>query len=126
LEVWVEGEFGALLDLRLTSGSGNHWGDGDLKSKSLRLDGMNFGFECKRTTTTKNHVLYHGDLMKAIRQIEGHNRIPVIVTQNSLRERMVHLRPDDFKLVLELVKEALEVLESVETSKLAPNTQTTN
>ena len=107
LELFVEEELGDLLGLRLTSGSGNQLGDGDLKPKAIQIDRqVNLGFECKRTTKSKNHLVSWNDYQKAKAQIERGGNTPVMVTQNSLHNKMVHLSFEDFKHLLELLAEA--------------------
>ncbi|MGD9697549.1 hypothetical protein [Acinetobacter sp.] len=110
LELYVEAELGELLNLRFTAGSGNALGDADLKPKNLSLSDLQFGIECKRTTRSNNHLVNWDDYQKAKKQIERGGFIPVMVTQNKANHRMAHLSLDDFKNLLEIVKEAHDLI----------------
>jgi len=110
LELYIEEELGDLLNLRLTSGSGNQLGDGDLKPRYRKLDDIHFGIECKRTSRGKNHNVKWDDYQKARKQVERGGQVLLFVTQNEVRDVMVHLRFQDFKWLLEIIQEAYQIV----------------
>jgi len=106
LELFIESELGELQQLRLTSGSGNQFGDGDIKPIVRQLLAYaSFGYEAKRTSTSRNHLVKWNDWEKARKQIHRQDNIPILVTQNSMKHRMVHLEFDDWKQLMQLLKE---------------------
>jgi len=110
LEHYVLEELEDLLDLRLTSGSGNQLGDGDLKPRYRTLDDISFGVECKRTSRGKNHTVKWADYQKARQQVERGGQTLLFITQNEVKDVMVHLRFEDFKWLLEIIKEAYQIV----------------
>lgn len=95
LELYVLENAGP-LKVRLTSGSGNQLGDGDIKpTHKGNSHTPELGFEMKDRSTSPSHSVPSRDWEKAKTQIKLNGAIPVFVTRNSQGEVLAHLRYKD-------------------------------